>query len=377
MSDIEELQYVQSLPLLRSLSLRKNPVDTVQHPLEVPPVMSTAMSTQQLNRHLFLYIVPNLRVLNGLPASVEEKTAALNMFSPQPEVIDALQHARHMQLAVKEHARIRASDLALSKRYRPIVLVGPAGAGKRTLTQRLLAEFPAMFGPCVSHTTRAQRPGEEPGVDYHFVSKAEMDAMVETGQFAETASFFGNEYGVSFDAIYKVALEGKICIMDLELEVGARGEALFLLFALRMIVVAFLRPSHNHLTPIISTRAPSLSNRPTSTHGSYTLRHPPWTSSKTVSSTVSTSKSSPLNAPSTRSAWSRNVIAWLVNSKLRPRSRISRSSPYCRSTKWHRSCKRCVVPVVVVRVQLVDMGVLRQRRVHMAQPRVVTPSLSV
>lgn len=46
--------------------------------------------------------------------------------------------------------------------------------------------------------------------------------MAETGQFVEIVTFFGHWYANSFDAIFKVALEGKICIMDLEIEVCYR-----------------------------------------------------------------------------------------------------------------------------------------------------------
>lgn len=74
----------------------------------------------------------------------------------------------------------------------------------------------------VSHTTRRPRTGEEDGVAYHFVSRHEMEAMIEAGKFVEVVSLFGNMYGTSVEAVDKVTEEGKVCIMDLEIEVWVR-----------------------------------------------------------------------------------------------------------------------------------------------------------
>lgn len=97
----------------------------------------------------------------------------------------------------------------------------------RTLTARLLKEFPHIFGVSVSHTTRRPRTGEEDGVAYHFVSRNEMEAMIEAGKFVEVVSLFGNMYGTSVEAVDKVTEEGKVCIMDLEIEVKIRYVGLY------------------------------------------------------------------------------------------------------------------------------------------------------
>lgn len=89
----------------------------------------------------------------------------------------------------------------------------------RTLTKKLLQEFPHIFGLSVSHTTRKPRGTEENGVHYHFVTKQEMEEEIENGSFVVTANLFGHTYGTSFKSIDKVTEEGKICVMDLETEV--------------------------------------------------------------------------------------------------------------------------------------------------------------
>lgn len=82
---------------------------------------------------------------------------------------------------------------------RLLVLCGPSGAGKSTLVKHLMDEFSDSFGFSVSHTTRSPRPGEEEGVHYHFVSRDEMTAGVERGEFLESACFSGNLYGTRFE----------------------------------------------------------------------------------------------------------------------------------------------------------------------------------
>lgn len=80
----------------------------------------------------------------------------------------------------------------------------PSGAGKTTLTRRLLDEFSAPQASrhpglvfSVSYTTRPQRPGEVEGRDYHFVTTDQFEAMVRRGEFAEHAFVFGNRYGTA------------------------------------------------------------------------------------------------------------------------------------------------------------------------------------
>jgi len=82
--------------------------------------------------------------------------------------------------------------------------VGPSGVGKGTLVNKLMTQFPNIFGFSVSHTTRAPRPGEEDGVHYNFVSKLDMEEAIEKGEFIEHAKVHTNFYGSSFKAVQKV-----------------------------------------------------------------------------------------------------------------------------------------------------------------------------
>ena len=105
---------------------------------------------------------------------------------------------------------------------RPLVLCGPSGSGKATIMKRLTDEFPTSFGFSVSHTTRGPRPGESEGVHYHYVSREAMAEAIEDGQFIETAEFSGNVYGTSRKAVQTVLGAGKICILDIEMQVRKR-----------------------------------------------------------------------------------------------------------------------------------------------------------
>ena len=101
---------------------------------------------------------------------------------------------------------------------RPVVVCGPSGVGKGTLINKLMEEFPETFGFSVSHTTRAPRPGEEDGVHYHFAEKAAMEAQIANGEFLEYARVHENVYGTSLAAVAAVADQGKICILDIDVQ---------------------------------------------------------------------------------------------------------------------------------------------------------------
>jgi guanylate kinase len=87
------------------------------------------------------------------------------------------------------------------------------------LLKRLFAEYPDTFDLSVSHTTRAPRPGEENGREYYFTTKEDFLDLVSKNAFIEHAQFGGNYYGTTVQAVKDVAQKGKICVLDIEMEV--------------------------------------------------------------------------------------------------------------------------------------------------------------
>ncbi|MCJ1390111.1 hypothetical protein MMC18_009094 [Xylographa bjoerkii] len=108
--------------------------------------------------------------------------------------------------------------LPATQKHRPVVISGPSGAGKSTLLKRLLADHPSTFGFSISHTTRAPRPGETNGVEYHFTTRQQFMELMDEGGFIEHAQFGGNYYGTSVKAVKDIAEKGRICILDIEME---------------------------------------------------------------------------------------------------------------------------------------------------------------
>jgi guanylate kinase len=87
-----------------------------------------------------------------------------------------------------------------------------------TLLNRLLKEYPQTFSKCVSHTTRAPRAGETNGIDYHFVTRDEFEALIAENQFIEYAYVHTNIYGTSIGSVQDVARTGKICILEIDVQ---------------------------------------------------------------------------------------------------------------------------------------------------------------
>jgi guanylate kinase len=96
-----------------------------------------------------------------------------------------------------------------------LVLSSPSGAGKTTLSRRLLEVDPSI-ALSISVTTRKQRPGEVGGRDYHFIDAARFDAMVERGELLEWAEVFGNRYGTPRALVQDTLARGRDVLFDID-----------------------------------------------------------------------------------------------------------------------------------------------------------------
>jgi guanylate kinase len=118
------------------------------------------------------------------------------------------------------------------------VITAPSGAGKSSLINAVLAEVPALR-LSVSYTTRAPRPGETNGREYHFVQDAEFLEMLNRGEFLESAQVHGFRYGTSQKVILEVLEHGQ----DLVLEIDWQGAQQVRKFHPECIGVFILPPS--------------------------------------------------------------------------------------------------------------------------------------
>ena len=96
-----------------------------------------------------------------------------------------------------------------------LVLSSPSGAGKTTISRRLL-ERDSGIALSISATTRPARPGETDGTDYHFVSEARFEAMVESDAFLEHAQVFGHRYGTPKAAVFEELERGRDVLFDID-----------------------------------------------------------------------------------------------------------------------------------------------------------------
>ncbi len=101
-----------------------------------------------------------------------------------------------------------------------LVISGPAGSGKGTVNAHLLARDDFKYS--VSATTRAPRPGEVDGVNYHYISKEEFLGRIERGEMLEYTEYCGNYYGTPLKEAEEVLNSGKNLILEIEVE-GARN----------------------------------------------------------------------------------------------------------------------------------------------------------
>jgi guanylate kinase len=109
-----------------------------------------------------------------------------------------------------------------SSTVRPVfVVTGPSGAGKGTLI-RLVVPQVVELAPAVSATTRPQRPGEQDGVHYWFLSPDEFERRIRAGEFLEWVDYVGNRYGTLNSEIDRLRAEGRAPLLELETEGALR-----------------------------------------------------------------------------------------------------------------------------------------------------------
>ncbi|MEI8295216.1 MAG: guanylate kinase [Alphaproteobacteria bacterium] len=95
------------------------------------------------------------------------------------------------------------------------VLSSPSGAGKTTITKRLVEQDPGI-SVSVSVTTRPRRPGEVDGVDYHFISPEQYRDMIAKGELLEHAQVFGQGYGTPKQQVFEKLAEGQDINFDID-----------------------------------------------------------------------------------------------------------------------------------------------------------------
>ena len=108
----------------------------------------------------------------------------------------------------------------MNKKGLALIITAPSGAGKTTLIEKLLKEFPNITFS-VSYTTREPRPGEIHGKDYFFVEKKKFEKLIQDNFFAEWAEVHGNYYGTPISFVNDTLETGKDVIFDIDIQ-GAK-----------------------------------------------------------------------------------------------------------------------------------------------------------
>jgi guanylate kinase len=110
--------------------------------------------------------------------------------------------------------------VATQQSGRLYVIAAPSGAGKTSLVKALMEREPRLRFS-VSYTTRAPRPNEVDGRDYHFVTQARFEEMVERDEFLEHARVFDNFYGTGLQAVTASLAAGELVLLEIDWQ-GAR-----------------------------------------------------------------------------------------------------------------------------------------------------------
>jgi len=108
-----------------------------------------------------------------------------------------------------------AEPVQIARRGLMLVLSSPSGAGKTTISRKLL-EMDSELHLSVSVTTRQRRPGEQNGRDYHFIDNEEFGLMLNRGQLLEHAKVFDHYYGTPKEAVESRLSQGQDILFDID-----------------------------------------------------------------------------------------------------------------------------------------------------------------
>ena len=125
------------------------------------------------------------------------------------------------------------------KQYKPLVVVGPSGAGKGTLIDGIKAKYMDRFGFSVSFTTRKPREGEVHGKHYFFVTREEFEAMIGKQEFIEYCEVHTNYYGTAKSQIQQIQDSKRIPLLDIDVQ----GAYKFTKAFSESVVVAIVPPN--------------------------------------------------------------------------------------------------------------------------------------
>lgn len=146
---------------------------------------------------------------------------------------------------------VAAPEPHIARRGLLFIISSPSGAGKTTLARRLLAADSGIE-MSVSVTTRAPRPGEQDGVDYHFIDRDRFETMKSRGELLEWARVFDNHYGTPRQPVEAAIAAGKDVLFDIDwqgaqqLSEKLKGD---------VVLVFVLPPSGNVLEDRLKSRA--------------------------------------------------------------------------------------------------------------------------
>jgi guanylate kinase len=112
-------------------------------------------------------------------------------------------------------AGAKPGAVEIRRRGLMLVLSSPSGAGKTTISRRLLAVEPGLV-MSVSATTRSKRPSERDGIDYHFVDAPTFERMIKQGEFLEHAQVFDHHYGTPRTPVENALTAGQDVLFDID-----------------------------------------------------------------------------------------------------------------------------------------------------------------